>query len=200
MSKEQVWSDVGCASVHITGFEGHTEETLKSLTNANAYCKAESGWHKEDEILDDSWVQQSRKKGPAISHLDGLNWEVLVVNDSVVSAIFLPGGKIVVYTGLLEHFKSDAEIATIIVGHAVASHIAEGLTKTLWFAILHLILFQFASRDMVIVNTMASVFLRLTFSRQMEMEADYIGLLLIASAGYDPRVVPSVSETGRSQR
>ncbi|KAL1315219.1 hypothetical protein AAHE18_16G242600 [Arachis hypogaea] len=88
----------------------------------------------------------------------------------------------------------------LVVGHAVASHIAEGLTKTLWFAILHLILFQFASRDMVIVNTMASVFLRLTFSRQMEMEADYIGLLLIASAGYDPRVVPSVSETGRSQR
>ncbi|XP_015971923.1 mitochondrial metalloendopeptidase OMA1 [Arachis duranensis] len=88
----------------------------------------------------------------------------------------------------------------LVVGHAVASHIAEGLTKTLWFAILHLILFQFASRDMVIVNTMASVFLRLTFSRQMEMEADYIGLLLIASAGYDPRVAPSVSETGRSQR
>ncbi|XLR28666.1 hypothetical protein S83_056566 [Arachis hypogaea] len=57
----------------------------------------------------------------------------------------------------------------LVVGHAVASHIAEGLTKTLWFAILHLILFQFASRDMVIVNTMASVFLRLTFSRQYNL-------------------------------
>ncbi|KAL4391161.1 hypothetical protein AHAS_Ahas03G0217400 [Arachis hypogaea] len=96
---------------------------LKSLTNASAYCKAESGWHKEDEILDDSWVQQSRKKGPATSHLNGLNWEVLVVNELDVNAFWLPGGKIVVYTGLLEHFKSDAEIATIIgheVGHALA--------------------------------------------------------------------------------
>ncbi|QHN93855.1 hypothetical protein S83_060458 [Arachis hypogaea] len=132
LSKEQVWSDVG----YVTGFEGDTEETLKSLTNASAYCKAESGWHKEDEILDDSWVQQSRKEGPATSHLDGLNWEVLVVNDSVVNAILLPGGKIVVYNGLLEHFKSDAEIATIIgheVGHAVARHIAEGLTKNSFF-------------------------------------------------------------------
>ncbi|XP_016207829.2 uncharacterized protein LOC107648504 [Arachis ipaensis] len=92
LSKEQVWNDVGYASAHVTGFEGHTEETLKSLSNSSADGKAESGWHKEDEILDDSWVQQSRKKGPATSHLDGLNWEVLVVNDSVVNAILLPGG------------------------------------------------------------------------------------------------------------
>ncbi|XLU42216.1 hypothetical protein S245_037030, partial [Arachis hypogaea] len=84
-------------------------------------------------------VQQSRKKGPATSHLDGLNWEVFVVNESDVNAFWLPGGEIVVYTGLLEHFKSDAEIATIIrreVGHALARHTAEYMTKNLWFAIL----------------------------------------------------------------
>ncbi|XLT09504.1 hypothetical protein HN51_055297 [Arachis hypogaea] len=46
------------------------DKDFKSLTNASAYCKAESGWHKKDEILDDSWVQQSRKKGPSTSHLD----------------------------------------------------------------------------------------------------------------------------------
>ncbi|QHO20266.1 hypothetical protein S83_035746 [Arachis hypogaea] len=65
---------------------------LKSLTNSSAYCKAESGWHKEDEILDDGWVQKSRKKEPATSHLDGLNWEVLVVNESNVNAFWLPDG------------------------------------------------------------------------------------------------------------
>jgi predicted Zn-dependent protease len=52
------------------------------------------------------------------SHLDGLNWEILVVNEPVVNAFCLPGGKIVVFTGLLEHFRTDAEIATII-GHEV---------------------------------------------------------------------------------
>ncbi|MED6148166.1 hypothetical protein PIB30_050581 [Stylosanthes scabra] len=200
LNEEQVWSDVGYASANVTGFEGHTErETLKSLTDASADGEEESGWHKEDEILDDSWVQQSRKKGhergPATSHLEGLNWEVLVVNEPVVNAFCLPGGKIVVFTGLLEHCKSDAEIATIIgheVGHAVARHIAEGMTKNLWFAILKLILYQCATH--VTVNTMSSLFLRLPFSRRMEMEADYIGLLLIASAGYDPRVAPAVYE------
>ncbi|QHN87866.1 Mitochondrial metalloendopeptidase [Arachis hypogaea] len=138
LSKEQVWSDV------------------------------ESGWHKEDEILDDSWVQQSRKKGPAISHLDGLNWE---------------------------HFKSDAEIATIIgheVGHALARHTAEYMTKRLWFAILQFILYRFVTPE--IVTIMSSLFLRLPLYRLMEMEADYIGMLLIASAGYDPRVAPTVYE------
>ncbi|KAL1315244.1 hypothetical protein AAHE18_16G243900 [Arachis hypogaea] len=164
LSKEQVWSDVGYAS---------------------ACHRAESGWHKEDEILDDSWVQQSRKKGPAISHLDGLNWEVLVVNESDVNAFWLPG----------EHFKSDAEIATIIgheVGHALARHTAEYMTKRLWFAILQFILYRFVTPE--IVTIMSSLFLRLPLYGLMEMEADYIDMLLIASAGYDPRVAPTVYE------
>ncbi|QHO19913.1 Mitochondrial metalloendopeptidase [Arachis hypogaea] len=87
------------------------------------------------DVKAESKVQQSRKKGPATSHLDGLNWEVFVVNESDVNAFWLPGGEIVVYTGLLEHFKSDAEIATIIrreVGHALARHTAEYMTKNLW--------------------------------------------------------------------
>lgn len=201
LRKETVWSDLGYASEHamvVEGDDGH--ETLNALASGSE-GKVEGNWSREDEILDDRWVQQSRKKGqekgslPATSHLDGLNWEVLVVNDSVVNAFCLPGGKIVVFTGLLEHFRSDAEVATIIgheVGHAVARHSAEGITKNLWFAILQLILYQFVTPD--IVNTMSSLFLRLPFSRRMEMEADYIGLLLIASAGYDPRVAPSVYE------
>lgn len=55
---------------------------------------------------------------PTTSHLEGLDWEVLVVDEPVVKAFSMPGGKIVVSTGLLEHFRTDAEIATII-GHEV---------------------------------------------------------------------------------
>ena len=49
---------------------------------------------------------------------DGLDWEILVVNKPDLNAFCLPGGKIVVFTGLFDHFKRDAEIATII-GHEV---------------------------------------------------------------------------------
>ncbi|CAA6656254.1 unnamed protein product [Spirodela intermedia] len=122
---------------------------------------------------------RSRKAGevrglePATEHLQGLNWEVVLVRNPTTNAMCLPGGKIIVFTGLLDNFRSDAEIATVIgheVGHAVARHAAEGITKNLWVAVLQLILYQ------------------------MEMEADYIGLLLLAAAGYDPRVAPMVYE------
>ncbi|XP_058760105.1 mitochondrial metalloendopeptidase OMA1-like isoform X1 [Vicia villosa] len=195
LSKENVWSDLGYASENATVSEENGRETLSALTDNGE--KVEGNWHREDEILDDNWVHKSRKKGsqPDTGHLDGLNWEILVVNEPVVNAFCLPGGKIVVFTGLLEHFRSDAEIATIIgheVGHAVARHSAEGMTKNLWFFILQLVLIQFVTPD--IVNTMSSLFLRLPFSRRMEIEADYIGILLLASAGYDPRVAPKVYE------
>ncbi|KAL3639900.1 metalloendopeptidase [Castilleja foliolosa] len=104
-----------------------------------------------------------------------------------INAFCLPGGKIVVFTALLEHFLTDPEVATIIgheVGHAVARHSAEQTSKDLWLTILQLILIHFFSPD--IVNTMSNLFLRLPFSRRMEMEADYIGLLLLAAAGFDP--------------
>jgi predicted Zn-dependent protease len=51
-------------------------------------------------------------------HLDGLDWEVIVVKDKLVNAKCLPGGKIIVYTGLLDQMKMDAEIATVL-GHEV---------------------------------------------------------------------------------
>nr|CAD1826732.1 unnamed protein product [Ananas comosus var. bracteatus] len=152
---------------------------------------AGDAWRREDEVLDDSWVRETRKKGeargsqPDTRHLERLNWEVLVVKDNMVNAFCLPGGKIVVFTGLLDHFREDAEIATVIgheVGHAIARHSAEMITKNLWFAILQLILLQFIFMPDVI-NAMSTLLLRLPFSRRMEMEADYIGLMLLAAAG-----------------
>ncbi|GAA0156286.1 metalloprotease [Lithospermum erythrorhizon] len=198
LNKEQVWSDIGYSAESIESYGTSGDDTLKALSNEPI---SEGSWSKADEVLDDKWVQQSRKKGQekgalaATGHLEGLNWEVVVVNEPVVNAFCLPGGKIVVFTGLLEHFRSDNEIATIVgheVAHAVARHSAEGITKNLWFAIVQLVLYQFVMPDLV--NTISSLFLRLPFSRRMEMEADYIGLLLIASAGYDPRVAPTVYE------
>uniref|UniRef100_A0A2P2J218 Uncharacterized protein LOC8266010 n=1 Tax=Rhizophora mucronata TaxID=61149 RepID=A0A2P2J218_RHIMU len=200
LKNEQVWTDLGYASSDFDGAnQGGGRENFKALSEGEE--KLGEHWYKEDEIIDDKWIQQSRKKGhergsrAETSHLEGLKWEVLVVHEPVVNAFCTPGGKIVVFTGLLDHFKTDAEIATIIgheVGHTVARHIAEKLTKNLWFAILQLILYQFVTPDLV--NTLSNLLLRLPFSRKMEIEADYVGILLMASAGYDPRVAPKVFE------
>lgn len=200
ISHEQVWSDPGYAMEGGSHHELDGRETLKALSEEPEE-KVLGDWRKDEEVLDDNWVKDSRKKGekhkakPNTEHLEGMNWEVLVVNEPVVNAFCLPGGKIVVFTGLLKHFTTDAELATIIgheVGHAVARHSAEQITKNMWFAILQLILYQFIAPDFA--NAMSTLLLRLPFSRKMEIEADYIGLLLMASAGYDPRIAPQVYE------
>ncbi|KAL9666208.1 hypothetical protein QQ045_000532 [Rhodiola kirilowii] len=174
LKQENVWRDVPYAPEELNVDEERTGQGVVLTLAQGKEGNLEVNWGKEDEVLDDMWESGSKS---ATQHLDGLNWEVLVVNEPVVNAFCLPGGKIVVFTGLLEHFRTDAEIATIIgheVAHAVARHSAEGSTKNLWFAILQLILYQFVMPDLV--NTMLTLFLRLPFSRRMEMEADYIGL------------------------
>lgn len=100
------------------------DETASQLhSSVNKEVDLNEGW-KTEEILDDKWVQESRKaaKGHgnevATKHLEGLNWEVIVVRDDMVNAFCLPGGKIVVFTGLIDNFKTDPEIATVI-GHEV---------------------------------------------------------------------------------
>ncbi|XP_051129579.1 uncharacterized protein LOC127250370 [Andrographis paniculata] len=209
LSKEQVWSDImySAESAAALPQQNRAPEMVTAMSDTSEGISeeekwpSEDKWQKDEEILDDQWVVQSRKKGQEkgkateTAHLEGLNWEIIVVNEPVINAVCLPGGKIVVFSGLLKHFKTDAEIATVIgheVAHAVARHTAEQISKNLWWTILQVFLYQFFMPD--VVNTLSNLFLRLPFSRRMEMEADYIGLLLIASAGYDPRVAPQVYE------
>ncbi|KAL8143163.1 hypothetical protein V2J09_016195 [Rumex salicifolius] len=201
ISHELAWSDPEYSSqAPDLGRDFGAHETLK-LLGEEKELNMTGNWRKEDEILDDKWVDTSREKGeargaqPTTKHLEHANWEVVVVDDPMVNAFCLPGGKIVVFTGLLRHFTTDAEIATVIgheVGHVVARHAAEQVTKNMYLAIVQLILYQFVMPD--VVNTMSNLLLKLPFSRKMEIEADYIGLLLTASAGYDPRIAPTVYE------
>ncbi|TVU28425.1 hypothetical protein EJB05_19942, partial [Eragrostis curvula] len=130
------------------------------------------------------------------ANLDGFNWEVIVVRENLVNAMCMPGGKIVVYTGLLNTFREDAQIATVLgheVGHAVARHHAERLAMMLWFLILHLLISLFVELPSEI-NVLSKLLLMLRFSRRKEMEADHVGLMLLAAAGYDPREAPYVYE------
>uniref|UniRef100_A0A0D9VKQ1 Peptidase M48 domain-containing protein n=1 Tax=Leersia perrieri TaxID=77586 RepID=A0A0D9VKQ1_9ORYZ len=163
----------------IKSHEADAEEAMLGRSRGEDAGVAAAAAQRDEEVLDDRWITESRSRGkargaqPETRHLDRLNWEVIVVRDDLVNAMCLPGGKIVVFTGLLDHFKTDAEIATVL------AH--------------ELVILQFIYMP-DLINAMSTLLLRLPFSRRMEIEADHIGLLLLGAAGYDPRIAPSVYE------
>ncbi|XP_058776516.1 mitochondrial metalloendopeptidase OMA1-like [Vicia villosa] len=143
------------------------------------------------------WLRLIRRPPPSMSHLDGLNWEILVVNASDLTCQCYPGGKVILSEVAIHHFSTDAEIATFIsheVAHIVARHIAEKVVKvkSVWTLIVHMVLEKFISIDYY--KQVWPLVSRLPFNRRFEIEADYIGLLLMAAAGYDPRVALKVYE------
>lgn len=173
--------------------------TLRGDTNLPVFAQRA----RKEEVLDHQWMDESRWKGmrqgvkPFVEHLKKTKWEVLIVDKDIVNAFCLPGGKIVVFTGLLRHFPSDEEIATVLgheVAHVVARHSAERMTRHLYLTLIQLLLLAFFYAPPDLVQSLSILFLELPFSRKQELEADHIGLLLMAAAGYDPRVAPLVYE------
>jgi len=130
------------------------------------------------------------------SELSNLSWEFSLVENDQVNAFCLPGGKIVVYDGLLSVAQNEAELAVVIgheIGHAVAKHSNERMSQQILANYGMAILSQALSDKSASVRTVAtSVFglgaqvgLMLPYSRKHEYEADYMGIVFMEIAGYD---------------
>jgi metalloendopeptidase OMA1, mitochondrial len=128
-------------------------------------------------------------------------WEVTVIkDDKTLNAFALPGGKIAVYTGIFSVAKTEAGLAAVMgheVVHALARHGAERMSQgQLTNAALQVAGAAagasgsggaMSQAAMAALGVGAQVGVLLPFSRKHESEADYIGILLAADAGYDPR-------------
>lgn len=123
-------------------------------------------------------------------------WEFTLVERDEANAFCLPGGKIVVYTGLLDVARTDDELATVIgheVAHAVAEHGAERifreeLTNRAVVAASGAFADDPARFQQVaaLLGASAQIGLNLPWGRAQESESDRIGLIYMARAGYDP--------------
>lgn len=128
------------------------------------------------------------------SGLEGCDWEFLVVKDESMNAFALPGGKVVVFTGLFEATPNADALASVIgheVGHVVANHGGEKLSKSFVKEGLLLLLFAatgFEYSD--VARSVGNLVFDLPNSREMETEADYIGMQLMAKACFDPHEMP----------
>ncbi len=131
------------------------------------------------------------------NYLEGYSWEYKLVDDKTVNAWCMPGGKIVFYTGIMPICKDDAGMATVMgheVAHALANHgqqrMSAGLLQQAGAAGVAVATGSKSSEEQQLWMTAYGAGTQfggmLPFSRNHESEADEIGLVLMAIAGYNP--------------
>ena len=134
------------------------------------------------------------------SEVSQYQWEFNLVQDNQVNAFCMPGGKIVVYEGLLPVTQDEASLAIVLgheIAHAVAKHSAERLSNAYKQEYGMQVIGAVAQGMGVsygtiqlgqIVASAGGQFFTAGFSRKQESEADHMGLIFAAMAGYDPQV------------
>lgn len=124
------------------------------------------------------------------------NWEFNLIQSKEVNAWCMPGGKVAVYSGILPITMDDAGLATVMgheIGHAIARHSAERVSQQMAAqaggAVVSAATSEKSQTTQTIFNQLYGVggqLLLLKYSRSQESEADRLGLIFMAMAGYDP--------------
>lgn len=146
------------------------------------------------------YIQELGGKLAALSERPQLDWTFTVLDDPVVNAMALPGGYIYVNRGILAHFNSEAELASVLgheIGHVTARHSVEQISRA-QIAQLGVGIAAIASsdfRDLAGLANQSVALLFLKFGRDDENQSDALGLRYMTRAGYDPREMPKVFST-----
>ena len=146
-----------------------------------------------------SAVEAYLRNNGAADEIKNFSWEFNLVADKNVNAFCMPGGKIVVYEGLLPVTQDEASLAIVLgheIAHAVAKHSAEQMSKKIRQSygtqigsqILGAIAGQSIGDLAGAVAQQGFSFANLRYSRDNETEADHIGLIFAAMAGYNPQM------------
>ena len=133
-------------------------------------------------------VEAFLKKEHASKRVEGFEWEFKVVDDPTVNAWCMPGGKVVVYTGILELATDDDLLATVMgheIAHAIARHGNERYSKGIAVQVGGEVIGASAKSDLFKQSYgLATTLGMLKYSRKNESESDKLGLVFMALAGY----------------
>lgn len=190
----------GCATVPNTGRKQLILISTQQELSLGAQAYKET-LQKEKLSQDDRMTDVLRRVGKriaAVAGRDDFQWEFALIESPMRNAFCLPGGKIAVYTGILPYMKNEAGMAAVLgheVAHAIARHGAERMSQGMVSGVIEQAVaneYKKASpakrkRVMSAFGLGANIGVLLPFSRTHELEADQIGLLFVARAGYDPR-------------
>jgi predicted Zn-dependent protease len=142
-------------------------------------------------------VETFLKNRGASSEIQNYAWEFKLVEDKSINAFAMPGGKVVVYSGLLPVAQDEASLAVVIgheIGHVVAKHAHERISQQLALQFGGSVaadLLKGAAANKIgqtVFGLGAQMGVMLPYARKQEYEADELGLIFMAMAGYDPRV------------
>lgn len=187
----------------------------KQLRTMKPAAEMQLGLQSYQQILADSNVRTS---GPIVDKVrqiginiaraaapedPGFDWDFNVIDSDQVNAFALPGGYTAVYTGIIPVAANDDGLAAIMgheIGHALAHHGAERMAQQNLQRIVGAgVAMGAGGMDVGAQRAVMGVFggvskygFALPFSRSHESEADYIGLILMARACYDPREAPKL--------
>jgi predicted Zn-dependent protease len=192
----------GCNTVPVTG--RHQLNLLSSDQEMQLGLTSFDQLKKDTPVDSDptrnAQVERVAKRIAAVADKDLKNakWEFVVFNSQEANAFCLPGGKVGVYTGILPITQTDAGLATVLgheIGHAVAHHgasrmsegmVMQGLGEFSGTAVGSSKYAQYQGLFMQAYGV-GSQLEGLRYSRSQESEADHIGLVYMARAGYDPK-------------
>jgi len=214
--KEITWTVIvllflaSCGSVPLTGRKqillvSDAELLTASLTQYEAYMKTAT---KSSDKTKAATVERVGRKIAAATEdylkqsgnareIDNFRWEFSLIKDESINAFCMPGGKIVVFEGLLPLIASEDELAVVIgheVAHAVAKHSNERMSQEVLAqygaSVVDMALSTRTSAMRELGNTVfglgAQLGVMLPYSRKHEYEADHLGLVFLTKAGYDP--------------
>lgn len=204
----------GCATNAVTGRSQYVivSEQSAIAQSAQAYSAMVSQLDKSGKLKNDPALQErvdeitGRLVAQAIRYRPETRdwaWSVKIIDDpETVNAFCMAGGKMAIYTGLIEKIQpTDAELAQVMgheIGHAIANHSAEkmsvAMTAQLGVAIFAALGSTSRNRDLRYGGgaIAAAAIVTLPNSRSAESEADRIGIELAARAGYDPDAAGSL--------
>jgi len=139
------------------------------------------------------------------SDLKGFQWEFILIEDPTINAWCMPGGKVAFYTGILPVCKDEAGVAVVMgheIAHALANHGAERMSLALVQQMGGIAIGVAMSEQPETTQALAmtafgvgsTVFGTLPHSRRNEYEADRLGMIFMAMAGYDPNEAPKFWE------
>jgi predicted Zn-dependent protease len=203
-----IFSLYSCATAPYTGREQLI--LISPADEASLGVQAYNEVLKKEKLSTDpqvtSLVKRVGTRIASVANKPDYKWEFNAIdNAKTANAFCLPGGKVAVYTGILPYTQNEAGLAFVMaheIGHAIARHGAERVSQNLLIQLgqqgLNLAVATKSPAAVQAINTgyglATTVGVALPFSRTQEYEADHLGIILMAKAGYDPNEAPKFFE------